>query len=762
MSMSAVAQQRTRARLTVKGVVQGVGFRPFVYRLANALGLGGWVKNTSRGVVIEVEGDKSAVSEFAQRLAAEAPVLARILEVTSEDVQPSGITVFAIASSEGEAVPMPIVPADVAVCGECAADVSSPDNRRYHYPFTNCTNCGPRFTIVEGLPYDRPLTTMKTFAMCRACKEEYHNSADRRFHAQPFACPVCGPALYWDGERKDDALALAARSLAAGEVVAVKGLGGYHLACDARGAAALERLRERKGRGKKPLAVMSRDIAEVRKFCGVSEEARAVLESPQSPIVLLEKTAPDYLAEGVAPRLHRYGVMLPYTPLHRLLLGISPPTLVMTSGNLSEEPIVHEDAAARSVLGHIADHFLSHDRPIAVPCDDSVVALVNGKPLPLRRSRGYAPLPIEVGLRGPETLAVGGDQKNTFCLLRDGVAVLSQHIGDLENVETVEYLGRAIEHFKRLFEVEPKVVAHDLHPDYASTRMAGLFQGVRLVGVQHHHAHAAGAMVDAGLNGPVIAVAYDGTGYGTDGTIWGGEVLVADLRRFERAARLASIRLPGGEASIRKPARMAAAYLLAAFGEKGPQTGREICVPLTDIEMRVVAHQCASGLNAPLTSSVGRLFDAVSVILGNSPVATYEGQAAAEMEAQAYGHGIPAEPYGFEMRRETEAIVFDLLPAVREIVHGVRRGHNRAEMAARFHETLAQCTAEVCRQVSEETGLADVVLCGGVFQNLVLTGRVMELLEEKGMRGHVHDDVPPNDGGLSLGQAAVASALAQE
>jgi hydrogenase maturation protein HypF len=713
-------------------------------------------------VVIEIEGDREAVSAFSRRLAAEAPVLARILEVTSEEAEPAGETVFAIASSEGEAAPMPIVPADVAVCNECAADVSSPGNRRHHYPFTNCTNCGPRFTIVEGLPYDRPLTTMKIFTMCAECDEEYYNPANRRFHAQPNACPACGPALFWDGESRDDALALAARSLAAGEIVAVKGLGGYHLACDARSPSALERLRERKGRGKKPFAVMSRDIAEVRKFCSVSEEARAILESPQAPIVLLQKLAPDYLAEGVAPRLHRYGVMLPYTPLHRLLLEISPPTLVMTSGNLGEEPIAHDDHAARSVLGQIADHFLSHNRPIAVPCDDSVVAMLNGKPLPVRRSRGYAPVPKEVGLRGPETLAVGGDQKNTFCLLRDGVAVLSQHIGDLENVETVEYLGRAIEHFKQLFEVEPKVVAHDLHPDYASTRMARLFEGVRLVGVQHHHAHAASAIVDAGLKGPVIAVAYDGTGYGTDGTIWGGEVLVADLRRFERAAHLASIRLPGGEASIRRPVRMAIAYLLAGLAGRGLQTAMDIALPLAEREMTVVAHQCASGLNSPITSSVGRLFDAVSVIVGNSPVATYEGQAAAELEALASCHGLPAQAYAFEVRRESGGLVFDLLPAVREIAQGVRRGDDRAEMAARFHETLGQCTAEVCRQVSEETGLVDVVLCGGVFQNLLLTGRVLELLEEKGLRGHVHDDVPPNDGGLSLGQAAVASALAQE
>jgi len=757
-----VAEKKVRARLTVKGVVQGVGFRPYVYRLATSLGLGGWVKNTARGVVIEVEGGADAVKDFSRRLPIEAPVLARVADVSSEEVEPSGEAAFSIAQSEGEALHMPIVPADAAVCRECAAEVSNPADRRSQYPFTNCTDCGPRFTIIEGLPYDRPLTTMKAFQMCPGCSAEYRDPANRRFHAQPNACPKCGPALFWDGARRQDALELAARSLAAGEVVAVKGLGGYHLACDARNGAALERLRERKGRGQKPFAVMSRGVEEVRRFCEVGDEAVRILQSPQAPIVLLEKLPGRELAPGVAPGLHRYGVMLPYTPLHRLLLQASPPTLVMTSGNLSEEPIVHDDDAARRVLGHIADHFLSHDRPIAVPCDDSVVAILNGKPLPVRRSRGYAPIPIEVGLKGPEVLAVGGDQKNTFCLLRDGFAVLSQHVGDLENVETVEYLGRAIEHFKRLFEVEPEIVAHDLHPDYASSNLARTFERVKLVAVQHHHAHAASAMVDAGLKGPVIAVAFDGTGYGGDGTIWGGEILVADLRRFERAAHLATIRLPGGEASIRKPARMALAYLEACFGEEAFHRARELGLPLSDGERGVVAHQSRTGLNSPLASSVGRLFDAVSVLLGNSPVATYEGQAAAELEALAHEHGLPAKPYPFNASKNGSAIVFDLLPAVREIAEGVRRGEDREEMAARFHETLAQSTASVCEKVSEETGVRDVVLCGGVFQNLLLTKRLLELLEERKMKGYVHDDVPTNDGGLSLGQAAVASAVAQE
>jgi hydrogenase maturation protein HypF len=757
-----VAEKKVRARLTVKGVVQGVGFRPYVYRLAISLGLGGWVKNTPRGVVIEVEGGADAVKDFSRRLPIEAPVLARVADVSSEQVEPSGEAAFSIARSEGEALPMPIVPADAAVCRECAAEVSNPSDRRSHYPFTNCTDCGPRFTIIEGLPYDRPLTTMKAFEMCPACSAEYRDPANRRFHAQPNACPKCGPALFWDGARRQDALELAARSLAAGEVVAVKGLGGYHLACDARNGAALERLRERKGRGRKPFAVMSRDIEEVRRFCRTSDEAVRILQSPQAPIVLLDKSPGPGLAPGVAPGLHRYGVMLPYSPLHRLLMQASPPTLVMTSGNLSEEPIVHEDDAARRVLGHIADHFLSHDRPIAVPCDDSVVAILNGKPLPVRRSRGYAPIPIEVGLKGPEVLAVGGDQKNTFCLLRDGFAVLSQHVGDLENAETVEYLGRAIEHFKQLFEVEPQIVAHDLHPDYASSRLARSFERVKLVAVQHHHAHAASAMVDAGLKGPVIAVAFDGTGYGGDGTIWGGEILVADLRRFERAAHLATIRLPGGEASIRKPARMALAYLEACFGEEGLQRAREMGLPLSEGEMRVVAHQCRTGLNSPLASSVGRLFDAVSALLGNSPAATYEGQAAAELEALAHEHGLPAKPFPYNVSKKGRAIVFDLLPAVAEIAAGAARGDSREEMAARFHETLAQCTAHVCRQVSDETAITDVVLCGGVFQNLLLTKRLLELLEERKMKGYVHDDVPTNDGGLSLGQAAVASAVAQE
>lgn len=734
-----------------------MGFRPYVYRLATSLGLAGWVRNTPEGVVIEIEGEEGALNEFARRLPMEAPPLARILEVRTATGVPNGDSSFTIQHSEGEERPVALVPADVATCAECARELRDAADRRFGYAFTNCTNCGPRFTIVTGLPYDRPKTTMATFTMCEPCRSEYENPLDRRFHAQPNACPECGPRLFWDGEAIPDALGDAARSLARGEVVAVKGLGGYHLACDARNPAAVERLRERKGRGQKPFAVMSRDIDETRRFCKASEEAERLLESPEAPILLLEVLENNDLAPGVAPRLHRFGVMLPYTPLHRLLLDAAPATLVMTSGNLSEEPVIHEDEKARVALGHICDHFLSHDRPIAAPCDDSVVAMLNGRPLPVRRSRGYAPRPVETDVKGPEVLAVGAQAKNAFCLLKDSAAVLSQHIGDLDNVETLDYFGRAIQQFRQLFEIDPKVVAHDLHPEYLSTKFALSLSGVETVGVQHHHAHVASAMVDRGLGGTVIGLAFDGTGYGPDGSIWGAEVLIADLEDYRRAAHLQTIALPGGETSIKKPARMALAYLLAAFGDEGLGVGRRLVPSLSAMEADVVARQFATGLNSAVASSMGRLFDAVSVLLGGSAVATYEGQAAAELEAVAAKFRGTAEPYSWELREDSEGYVLDLVPAVRGVVECVEKGDDPRETAARFHETVARCAAEVCERLSNETGIRDVVMSGGVFQNVLLTRRLLELLEERGLRGYTHERVPPNDGGLCLGQAAIAA-----
>ncbi len=553
------------------------------------------------------------------------------------------------------------------------------------------------------------------------------------------------------------ALQEVARLLASGKVVAIKGLGGYHLACDARNAEAVEMLRTRKGRGQKPFAIMVRDLEEARRVAEVSPEAERLLASPESPVVILPARAGSGLAEGVAPRQHTVGAMLPYTPLHRLLLDRSPPALVMTSGNLAEEPIVHEEAEARAKLGHIADHMLSHNREIAVPCDDSVVRVDGDVVIPVRRARGYVPRSVRVEVEGPPVLAVGGYHKNTFCLLRDGEAILSQHIGDLDTAEVLDYFGRAVRHFEELFEVRPEVVAHDLHPGYLSTQWARSLEGVRLVPVQHHHAHVVGVMAEVGLEGPVLGVSYDGTGYGADGTAWGGEILRCDRRSYTREGHLRPVPLPGGEAAIARPARMALSHLMDAFGpEEGAARARRLLPALGEAEARVVARQIERGINSPLCSSMGRFFDAVAAMLGATPEATYEGQPAMELEAMASGAKTGAN-YVYEI--ENSAI--DTRPVVRGIVADLERGVDRAEIAARFHETVAAFTLDLCRRLGEHYGLSEVALGGGVMQNARLLRRLLEGMREVGLTPHVHREVPPNDGGMSLGQAVVGVMIEQ-
>jgi len=829
----------TGREVRVKGTVQGVGFRPFVYRLAASLGLSGSVRNTAAGVIIEVEGDGPRVEEFERRLEREAPPLARIASVEAREGEPVVAEGFRIVEGVGAPRPTALIPPDVAVCEECAREIADAHDRRFGYAFTNCTNCGPRFSIVRGIPYDRPQTTMAAFEMCEECRREYGDPGDRRFHAEPVACPKCGPEVILeesggaqrprpteDGRRQAPAepmhgqetsycpthmraLEEAARLLGEGKVVAIKGLGGYHLACDARNAEAVETLRARKGRGLKPFAIMVRDVAEARRVAEVGERAEQLLMSPESPVVIMSAKEDGGLAEGIAPRQNTVGVMLPYTPLHRLLLEKSPPALVMTSGNLAEEPIIHEDEEARVKLGPIADHILSHNREIAVPCDDSVIRVEGELVIPVRRARGYVPRSVTVDYEGPPVLAVGGQTKNAFCLVRAGEAILSQHIGDLDTAEVLEYFGRAVGHFEELFETKPEVVAHDLHPGYLSTQWAKSLEGVRLVGVQHHHAHVVSVMAELGLEGPVIGVAYDGTGYGADGTVWGGEILVADRRRFERAGHLRAVPMPGGEGAIRRPARMALSHLVDAFGpEEGVAKARVLMPYIEDEEMRVVGRQVERGINSPACSSMGRFFDAVAAMLGCTPEATYEGQPAMELEgmagaanrpegraptgagasscrtagsggdapaaygrprerrggdaetsppyrtATAGGHG-HARPTAYEY--EIVDGVVDARAVVRGVVEDVEQGVDRGEIAGRFHETVARFTVEACRRLHEEGGPRDVVLCGGVMQNARLVGRLVELLEEEGLRGHVHREVPPNDGGMSLGQAVVAA-----
>ena len=755
----------TRTRVRVEGIVQGVGFRPFVHALAGRLGLAGLVGNDAGGVFVEVEGSAETVERFLEALAAEAPPLAVIERVTATPLAPTGTAGFAIAPSRADGERQALVSPDTATCADCLAELDDPVDRRHRYPFINCTNCGPRFTIVRDVPYDRPATTMASFAMCPDCAREYHDPADRRFHAQPVCCPACGPSLALvDREGRPaggEPLAGGAARLLAGAVVAVKGLGGYHLAADAASEPAVAALRARKHREDKPFAVMVADLAGARALCAVDPAEEAMLASPRRPIVLLARRPSEgraAVAASVAPQNRSLGVMLPYTPLHHLLLAAVGRPIVLTSGNVSDEPITYLDAEALERLGGIADWFLVHDRPIHMRADDSVVRGFRGRELPLRRSRGFAPQPL--GLPWPfprHVLACGAELKHTFCLAKDGRAFVSHHIGDLENYETFRSFTEGVEHFRRLFAVEPEVVAHDLHPEYLSTKYAVELDGVELEGVQHHHAHVAACLADNGEPGPVIGVAFDGLGFGADGTIWGGELLVADLEGFRRAGHLEVVPMPGGAAAIREPWRMAAAWLDAALGGQVPErlavVGRNL-----DRWERVVA-LARSGTASPATSSAGRLFDAVAAILSVRDAVNYEGQAAVELEQLAD----PAEPGAYPARvagagGDGAPLRLAGTDLVRSVVEELEAGVAAPLVAARFHNGLAGLTVAACRSLRDATGLETAALSGGVFQNLLLLERTVAGLERAGFRVLVHSRVPPNDGGISLGQAVVAGA----
>ncbi len=751
--------ERVRTAIRVEGVVQGVGFRPFVYSLATSLGLGGLVGNDVNGVFAEVEGDPAAVERFLASLARDAPPLARIERITTAAMPPAGTVSFAIAPSEAGSQRRVLVSADTATCEDCLAELADPGDRRFGYPFINCTNCGPRFTIVRDVPYDRPRTTMAPFTMCEQCAAEYHDPADRRFHAQPTCCPACGPGLALLGAAgatlPGEPLAAAADLLRQGRVVAVKGLGGYHLAVDASSEAAAAALRARKHREDKPFAVMVADLAAARQLCEVDETAAGLLASSRRPIVLLPRLPGGELAAAVAPGNRQLGLMLPYTPLHHLLLAAVARPMVLTSGNVSDEPIVYRDSEVTERLGGIADAFLTHDRAIEVRADDSVVRAFRAREAVIRRSRGYVPEPLAVATAFPRpVLACGAELKSTFCLARGNHAFVSQHIGDLENAETLRSFTEGIEHFRRLFDITPEVVAHDLHPDYLSTKYAADLAGAELAGVQHHHAHIASCLADNRAAGPVIGVAFDGTGYGADGTIWGGEFLVADLAGFERAAHFDPVPMPGGAAAIRQPWRMAAAYLDAAYPGGGPQ-------PRLDVARRNerlwagLLQIARRGVNSPLTSSAGRLFDAVAAILGVRDAINYEGQAAVELEQLAdpgeegeyratVGADYPFKILGHEL--------------VRSVAEDVIAGVAPAVIAARFHNGVAGLITACCLMLRERHGLTTVALSGGVFQNLLLARAAVGRLESQGFSVLVHSRVPCNDGGISLGQAVVAAA----
>ncbi len=831
---------RQRLRVEIHGAVQGVGFRPFVYRLATDLALAGWVINDTRGVFIEIEGPQANLARFLERVSVEKPPRAIIHSLDSAWLDPVGYDGFEIRHSEEHGAKTVLVLPDIATCADCLAEVFDPDDRRYRYPFTNCTNCGPRFTIIQALPYDRPNTTMRRFIMCPDCQAEYENPLDRRFHAQPNACPVCGPRLVLyarppladeaprrrdegqsgdeaprrrdEGRRTedervsltegqsalvvgpwslvaegDDALRRTADALRNGQIVAVKGLGGFHLMTDARDAAAITRLRERKPRHDKPFALMARDLEQARTLCEISPQAKALLTSPEAPIVLLRRRPGAPVAEEVAPGNPTLGVMLPYTPLHHLLLRELDFPVVATSGNLADEPICTDEREAIQRLGHIADLFLVHDRPIARHVDDSVTWVVQGEPRLLRRARGYAPLPVLVSRPLPTILGVGAHLKNTVALSVDRQVFISQHIGDLETPEAMAAFERVIADFLRLYEATPVAIAHDMHPDYLSTRWAqeqSLKLGawslnvsespISLIPVQHHHAHLAACLAENGIEEPALGVTWDGTGYGTDGSVWGGEFLLGDAADFTRVAHLRPFRLPGGDAAIKEPRRVALALLWELYGEA--VLDREDLAPVRAFsppERRLLAQMLSRGLNAPLTTSAGRLFDAVAALVGLHQQVTFEGQAAMALEfavdgevEDAYPIAITHRPQTADRRRQTTtrdetavggrsaAVVLDWQPLVEATLEDLQQGVKPGIIAGRFHNALVDAILAVAQTVGE----LRVALTGGCFQNRLLTERAARRLNDAGFQVLLQRQVPPNDGGISLGQVVVAAA----
>jgi hydrogenase maturation protein HypF len=753
-----------RRKITVQGIVQGVGFRPFVYTLARRFNLVGHVRNGTTGVVIDLEGESVHLEAFLQALVAEAPPLARIERIAAERQPPRRYTAFVIEPSEAHDETDIFIAPDAATCSECLSEFDDPHSRRYRYPFLNCTNCGPRFTIVVAAPYDRERTTMAGFPMCPACRAEYEAPHDRRFHAQPTACPTCGPRLcLTDAQGQeipdDDPLAYIGRRLREGQIVAVKGLGGYHVACDALRNEVVRELRRRKHREAKPLAIMVSDLETARTLCQVSAAEAALLTSTRRPIVLLRKHDCCPIAEEVAPRNRDLGIMLPYSALHHLLLRYADRPLVMTSGNLTEEPIAYEDGDVLPRLAGIADYFLKHNRPIHMRCDDSVARVVLGREALLRRARGYAPLPIR--LFKPcliPILACGGHLKNTFCLARGEYAFLSQHIGDLEDYRTYGAFVDGIEHFKKLFDVVPRAVAHDLHPGYLSSQYALSLADLPRLAIQHHHAHIASCMAEHGCEGPVIGVAWDGAGYGADGHIWGGEFLVADFAHYERLAHLEEVCMPGGEQAVRQPWRMAAAYLYSVYGHAMDELELDFVHRLDHRSWRVIRQMMVKGVNSPVTSSAGRLFDAVAVLVGLRYEVQYEGQAAIELEMLADGV-IGEEEYPFRIHRDRRPMILETQVIIKGVVDDLTKGESAARTAAKFHNTLEAMIVAACCGIRELTGLSRVALSGGVFQNIFLLIRVVPGLQAHNFEVYTHSQVPPNDGGIALGQVAVATTM---
>jgi hydrogenase maturation protein HypF len=780
-----------RRRIVIQGIVQGVGFRPFVYGEALQRNLVGFVLNDSRGVTIEVEGTSELLNGFQHALREKAPPLARIDTLIAEPISPCYDTAFTIAQSQAGAERHALISPDSVTCDDCLHELFDPGDRRFHYPFINCTNCGPRFTIIQDVPYDRDKTTMDVFQMCPACQAEYDDPRNRRFHAQPNACPVCGPSVCLlngiEGAinraptaQNADPIIAAAQQLATGVILAIKGLGGYHLVCDALNVESVQRLRQRKHREAKPFALMVPDLETARRLCQVSDAEAILLQSHQRPIVLLSRRSDCPVAPDVAPVYDTLGIMLPYTPLHHLLLRAFTkfietggtgrlPVLVMTSGNLSDEPIAYKDDDARQRLTSIAEGLLIHNRDIHMRCDDSVTRIAAGDKQIFRRSRGYAPESILMSFDFPAPLlACGGHLKNTFCLGKGRQAFVSHHIGDLENLETLTSFREGIEHFKRLFDIHPEVVAYDLHPEYLATKYALDTNIPQKIGVQHHHAHIASVLTEHGLQEPVIGIAADGTGYGTDGAVWGCEVMIADFLGFERLAHLDYVPIPGGEQAVRQPWRMAAVYLAQAYGDDFMELDVPFVHQLDRSKWHALAQMIARGINSPPTSSLGRLFDAVAALVGLRSEVFYEGQAAIELEMLAreqqediYKGQSDIYPFSIRMRDQMPARL-DVAPMFRAIVSNIQQGVPISQIADCFHRSIAELLATACFGARKQTGLDIVALSGGVFQNRLLLEQLVSRLEKMTFRVYVNRRVPPNDGGISLGQIAVAAAHLQK
>jgi hydrogenase maturation protein HypF len=787
--MSKAARQSLKlASISVRGIVQGVGFRPFVYGLAVTHNLKGWVYNTSEDVRIEIEGTAEAIEQFEQELETKAPPLAHIENITVEYRPARGYKSFEIRQSQAQEGKYQLISPDVATCQPCLEELLNPEDRRYRYPFTNCTNCGPRFTIIEDMPYDRPKTTMRYFQMCPKCQAEYDNPLDRRFHAQPNACPKCGPQVQLVDSRgslvtDSNPIAAASKLLKEGKIVAIKGLGGFLLACDATNDAVVKTLRQRKKRFSKPFAVMVATVDEAKRYCYVSSEEEKLLASPQSPIVLMRWMEGSSISQEVAPNLQFLGIMLPYTPLHHILLRDIGRPLVMTSGNLSEEPIARDNDEALRRLSGIADYFLVHNRDIYSRYDDSVAMVERGTVQLIRRARSYAPYPIRLPFRTRQVLGCGAEDKNTFCLTRDNYAFVSQHIGDMENMETLEHFDRTISLYKRLFHIEPEIIAYDLHPDYLATKYAQELgeSGMKLIPVQHHHAHIASCLADNGLEGPVIGVALDGTGMGADGNIWGGEFLIADYRNFNRVGHLEYLPLPGGDAAVKRPRRTAIGYILTLLGEnalnaviasQAEHSQLTSIGQVGEVEIEVIKRQIERKINSPLTSSMGRLFDAISALLGIRGEIDYEGQAAVELEMAAHSSVTAREldeaisgnneSYPYDIVEDKGIRIVRLRDLFAAVIEDLHQGISKGRISVEFHNTVARMINEMCHLIADETGLSQVALSGGVFQNRLLLRRTVNLLESSGFQVFSHRQVPCNDGDVSLGQAVIANFVAEK